>query len=264
MILLLDWVTLIGQFVLGSGLAYLAFSLTSDASCRPSSAGTTSPSPASRWLPAPSPTTTRAHPHRTGTRDAGHRRQHRPRTAHAAAGHTGRRRGPVQLPADADREPTSWRRPRAAGGAIRTAHLDSLRGVLERIDSEARQSNAIIDMLLVNARSPAPQAGIANLLDGRLRRNRAAALPLLGRRARLVSWDKGDDFEFRGVELLMVHVLFNLIKNALRHIAQAGKGEITMRIEASPTPSPDRPRQRRRHPAGRAAAHLRALLHLHR
>jgi signal transduction histidine kinase len=31
-----------------------------------------------------------------------------------------------------------------------------------------------------------------------------------------------------------VHVLFNLIKNALRHIAQAKKGEITMRIEASP------------------------------
>jgi hypothetical protein len=48
MILLLDWVTLIVQFVLGSGLAYLAFTLTSDASLPPSSAGTTLPSPASR------------------------------------------------------------------------------------------------------------------------------------------------------------------------------------------------------------------------
>ena len=42
------------------------------------------------------------------------------------------------------------------------------------------------------------------------------------------------DFSFRGSELLMVHVLFNLIKNALRHIARAGKGEVSIRILASP------------------------------
>ena len=41
------------------------------------------------------------------------------------------------------------------------------------------------------------------------------------------------DFSFRGSELLMVHVLFNLIKNALRHIAKAGKGEVSVRVHAS-------------------------------
>jgi hypothetical protein len=137
--------------------------------------------------------------------------------------------------------------------------------VLERIDSEARQSNAIIDMLLVNARSTggAAQAlqtcSMAACVEAALRR-----YPFSDAERAWFPGRKGGDFEFRGIELLMVHVLFNLIKNALRHIAQAGKGEITMRIEASPTPSPDRARQRRRHPAGRAAAHLRALLHLHR
>ena len=117
--------------------------------------------------------------------------------------------------------------------SIRTAHLDSLRGVLERIDSEARQSNAIIDMMLVNARSAGAikqalqPCSMATCVETALRR-----YPFSDDERRRVSWDKGDDFSFRGVELLMVHVLFNLIKNALRHIVHAGKGEIRLRIEA--------------------------------
>jgi two-component system CAI-1 autoinducer sensor kinase/phosphatase CqsS len=90
-------------------------------------------------------------------------------------------------------------------------------------------------MLLVNARSTGGAAralqtcSISACVEVALRR-----YPFSDAERALVSWQKGGEFEFRGIELLTVHVLFNLIKNALRHVAQAKKGEITMRIEASP------------------------------
>jgi two-component system CAI-1 autoinducer sensor kinase/phosphatase CqsS len=46
-----------------------------------------------------------------------------------------------------------------------------------------------------------------------------------------VVWNNETDFKFRGIELLMVHVLFNLIKNSLYHIAKAGKGRIFIHAE---------------------------------
>ncbi len=51
----------------------------------------------------------------------------------------------------------------------------------------------------------------------------------------LVHWDAAHDIEFRGSELLVVHILFNLFKNALRYIARARKGEIFIHLEASPS-----------------------------
>jgi signal transduction histidine kinase len=46
----------------------------------------------------------------------------------------------------------------------------------------------------------------------------------------LVFWDaekaKDNNFMFYGKELFMVHILFNLFKNALYHIQKANKGEI--------------------------------------
>ena len=38
-------------------------------------------------------------------------------------------------------------------------------------------------------------------------------------------WKKSD-FSFKGDELLMIHLLFNLLKNALYYIKVAGKGDI--------------------------------------
>lgn len=234
MILLLDWVTLIGQFLLGSGLAYLAFYLAGDGSL-PAFARWDYVAIAGFAVLAGAVT----------NYDAERIRIEQERAMLATAGSIahelrtpllGIRAGAAGL---ANYLPTlidGYQSAQAHGlpvGAIRTAHLDNLRGVLERIDSEARQSNAIIDMMLVNARSAGAETqalqdcSIAACVETALRR-----YPLSEEERRLVSWDKGDDFSFRGVELLMVHVLFNLIKNALRHITHAGKGQIWLRIEA--------------------------------
>ena len=115
---------------------------------------------------------------------------------------------------------------------IRKAHLDELEGVLERIGIEAYHSNAVIDMLLINARLSCNvthdlvPCSIARCVQTALDRYPFSE----GERAR-VSWQHDGDFVFQGNELLTVHILFNLIKNALRHIAKAGKGQITIAIQ---------------------------------
>ena len=120
---------------------------------------------------------------------------------------------------------------------IRLAHLNSMQGVLERIEDEANHSNTIIDMLLMNSRGNGfkPESfslcSITQCVETALQR-----YPFTSDKIRQqVLWNNnGADFKFRGIELLMVHVLFNLLKNALYHIAKANKGGIVIQLENSP------------------------------
>ncbi len=119
---------------------------------------------------------------------------------------------------------------------IRHAHMHSMQGVLERIEGEADHSNTIIDMLLMNARSdgPAPEnlavCCISHCVQAALQR-----FPFASEKERcLVECHFETDFRFRGIELLMVHVIFNLMKNALYAIAKAGTGGIVIRARCTP------------------------------
>lgn len=236
MILLLDWVTLIGQFVLGSGLAVLAFTLTSDV---PLAAF-------ERWdylAIALFAVAAGA----VSNYDSERIRIEQERAMLATAGSIAHElRTPLlsiragaaglahYLPALIEAHEMAQRSGLPVS-PIRATHVDSLKGVLSRIDSEARHSNAIIDMLLVNAR-------VTGAAEQALQTCTMAASVVVAlqrypfsEEERAVVFREGDgDFSFRGSELLMVHVLFNLIKNALRHIARAGKGEVSIRIHASP------------------------------
>lgn len=133
----------------------------------------------------------------------------------------------------------TYRLARAAGLPvlpIRAAHLDSMRGVLARIEAEADHSNTAIDMLLMNAQAAGHNretfipCSMANCVETALRRYPFASV----RERSLVNWDKDSDFSFLGTELLVVHVLFNLLKNAVYHITKAGKGNISIRLETAP------------------------------
>ncbi len=133
----------------------------------------------------------------------------------------------------------AYRQARQAGlpvEPLREAHLASMGGVLERIEGEADYSNTAIDMLLMNTKpfgfreeSFAP-CSMTACVETALRRYPFAS----ERERRLVAWEPGEDFLFRGNELMMVHVLFNLLKNAVYHVTKAGKGQIAIRLEASP------------------------------
>jgi two-component system CAI-1 autoinducer sensor kinase/phosphatase CqsS len=115
---------------------------------------------------------------------------------------------------------------------IRAAHLNAMVDVLKRIETESRHANTMVDMLLVSARGGralqeykecSMQECIAEMLQ---------RYPFETGERELVHTRVDQDFMFRANELQVVHVLFNLIKNALRHIHQAGKGEIMISINA--------------------------------
>ncbi len=115
---------------------------------------------------------------------------------------------------------------------LRKQRLSQLQQVSERIISEIDYANTIIDMLLINAgRSNALEnchietCFMADCLDEAMSR-----YPFKSDKERdLISWE--GDFAFLGSKLLMQHVIFNLIKNALYAIATAQKGDIRIWTE---------------------------------
>jgi len=110
---------------------------------------------------------------------------------------------------------------------IRASRIGQLEGVSARIISEIDYANTIIDMLLIKAGSdntlancvlePCSMADCLNIAIERY--------PFKSAKERaLVQWT--GDFDFMGSKLLMQHVLFNLLKNALYVIATVQKGDI--------------------------------------
>ena len=235
MILLLDWVTLIAHFVLGSGLAIIAFSLSSEISF-------TAYDHYEYMAIALFAVVAGA----VSNYDSERIRIEQERAMLATAGSIahelrtpllGIRAGAAGL---ANYLPTlieSYQLAQQHGlpvAGIRAAHLDALKGVLERIDAEARHSNTIIDMLLVNARVTGAVTQELTLCSmSRCVEMALQRYPFSEDERALVSCQPGADFKFQGSELLMVHVLFNLIKNALRHIAKTGKGRVLILIHPS-------------------------------
>lgn len=117
--------------------------------------------------------------------------------------------------------------------SVRGNRIRQLSGVSERIISEIDYANTIIDMLLI-------KAGRENYLQNckleacsmmECLEEAIARYPFQSTQSSsLVQW-RGD-FQFMGSKLLMQHVLFNLMKNALYFIAKNQRGEIMIWTEA--------------------------------
>lgn len=118
---------------------------------------------------------------------------------------------------------------------IRRVHYESLTKTLGRIESETNNANTIIDILLMNvgrqaiAPSTFERCSMVKAVEEAIRR-----YPFTSQEERdKVVWRETCDFDFYGTRVLMVHVLFNLIKNALHFIAKARKGDIHIWLEQS-------------------------------
>lgn len=116
---------------------------------------------------------------------------------------------------------------------LREGRIQQLKGVSDRIISEINYANLIIDMLLMKAgrenslkNCVMELCSMADCLTEAITR-----YPFQTQKERALITYLGD-FQFRGSKLLMEHVLFNLIKNALYAIATAQKGEITIWAES--------------------------------
>jgi signal transduction histidine kinase len=113
---------------------------------------------------------------------------------------------------------------------IRQELLDTLRDTGPRIKSMVDQANHVIDLLLVNLNDQQQdrsqfkvcsiQACVAEALEQypfrRFERDR-------------VHVEIEEDFEFLGIQSLMVYIFFNLLKNALYSIESAGRGRINIK-----------------------------------
>lgn len=110
---------------------------------------------------------------------------------------------------------------------IRSGHYKNLLPVVEHIEIETNYANTIIDILLMNVAKP------KRTLEGSIISIEACITEALNRypfqsqsERDKISWRKGNEFQLWGPKIMVVHVFFNLIKNALYFIAKAEKGGI--------------------------------------
>jgi two-component system CAI-1 autoinducer sensor kinase/phosphatase CqsS len=117
---------------------------------------------------------------------------------------------------------------------IRVRHVDALRQSLVRIKDETDYANRVIDMLLISS-SDQPLRGLefTTISAATLVRTAIDRYPFSSAREkeRLTLCITGN-FSIAAPEVLLVHVLFNLLKNAIYYVGKSGDGQITIRLSS--------------------------------
>jgi two-component system CAI-1 autoinducer sensor kinase/phosphatase CqsS len=111
-----------------------------------------------------------------------------------------------------------------------TRRLQVLNAALDRIQSEVQYMNSAIDLLLANAGESQTRAQVNQIfaIDA-LIADAISRYPFENEHQRaLVRMELHGNYQVAGNVDLCIMVLFNLLKNALRAIAKAGKGNITI------------------------------------
>ena len=115
---------------------------------------------------------------------------------------------------------------------LRENRVRQLEGISDRIICEIDYANTMIDMFLIKAgRENSLQNCMLELCSmADCLAEAIVRYPFASAKVRdLVRWQ--GDFQFIGSKLLMQHILFNLLKNALYAIATAQRGDITIWTE---------------------------------
>jgi len=118
--------------------------------------------------------------------------------------------------------------------ALQPRQLNYLSTLADQIDTEITRSSFIVDMMLASARAGALDRhdfsvhSVRKCVDEAL-----ACYPFDGHTRDKVRVRDGADFTFFGSDVLLVYVLYNLFKNALHAIAQAGRGEVEIEFVSS-------------------------------
>lgn len=115
---------------------------------------------------------------------------------------------------------------------IRNIQFETLRTSVEGIEAETNFANSIIRMLLVRAEEP--EIKISELKVCSIKSCVEEALlryPFISNEKNLVHCVIEKDFYFKGKELLTIHILFNLLRNAIYYVKAAGKGDIRIWVK---------------------------------
>lgn len=117
---------------------------------------------------------------------------------------------------------------------IRERHVDVLRQSLVRIKDETDYANRVIDMLLINS-SDQPLRGLEfdTISASALVRKAVERYPFSSTKEKeRLTLSIVEDFSITAPEVLLVHVLFNLLKNAIYYVGKSGAGQITIRLSS--------------------------------
>jgi two-component system CAI-1 autoinducer sensor kinase/phosphatase CqsS len=119
---------------------------------------------------------------------------------------------------------------------VRGAHYREMQSVFARIIAETEYSSVILDMLLVNSsRRQIDRSAFALHRISDCVATALARYPFQNTDQReRVRWDRSIDFDFLGSDVFMVHVLFNLLKNALYFLDRVAGGQIIIAGERLP------------------------------
>lgn len=109
--------------------------------------------------------------------------------------------------------------------------LNTLEKLPEFMESETKSAFTFIDMLLMNV-NPMLDEKIETFSIGDCVEEAFSRYPFTEEQRNLIHLQKDHDFKVKGQRILLIHVLFNLIKNALYYIAKASKGEIRIWLDA--------------------------------
>jgi two-component system CAI-1 autoinducer sensor kinase/phosphatase CqsS len=115
---------------------------------------------------------------------------------------------------------------------LRNRHQNHLKSSLGRIEREIDHSNSVIDMLLLNsAERPLEGLPYDQFSAARCVREAISRYPFnTASDQRLVTASLERDFQIRAPRVLIVHVLFNLIKNAVYYVEKARKGGVHFQL----------------------------------
>jgi two-component system CAI-1 autoinducer sensor kinase/phosphatase CqsS len=115
---------------------------------------------------------------------------------------------------------------------IRLAHVRGLNRSLELIRDELDYSNSVVDMLLVNSsEQPVRESEFETFSAAECVRHAISRYAFTTEAEKaLIKTELDRDFAIRAPRVLIVHVLFNLLKNALYYVRKAGRGDITISL----------------------------------
>ena len=119
---------------------------------------------------------------------------------------------------------------------IRQRHIAALAAAIDHIDHETQYSNQVIDMLLINSGRSRVESSEFRAESARTCVQKALErYPFASEQERArVAFINGNDFRFFGSEILLTHVVFNLLKNALFFVAPTD-GQVQIHLESDNT-----------------------------
>ena len=120
---------------------------------------------------------------------------------------------------------------------IADRHLEHARTALSAIENEVEYANTVIDMLLMNtANRPPAIEQLDTFQVTECIRDALDRYPFNNTKERGLIRTRADiGFLVHAPKVLIVHVLFNLIKNALYYVQHSGKGSIVIRVRSDKT-----------------------------